>query len=285
MVDIAYLIERKMAGRWIAGPTAGDALKLASKINRHKIGVLIDYLGEEFTAMSDIADAVGTYIMLINEMAKERIHGDISVKPTSIGLRLGQELFESNLTEIVEHGRKMGVFVWLDMEAPDTIDATIEVYLKLVKTRNIGICIQSYLKRSEGDLARVVKAGGIVRLVKGAYAPVKGKSFGSRSEAADSYRRLMGHLFERSGRFMIATHDGSIIEEAIAMNKRHRRNVTYAMLAGINNPLALSLARRGEKVALYVPFGKRWFSYSYRRLREGGHIPLLVKSVLTNQRI
>ncbi len=285
MVDLAYLLEKKMAGRWIAGPEADDAIALAKRLNKRGMAVMVNYLGEDFSSIHDVADAIGTYIMLIDAMVGYRINGDLSVKPTSLGLKIGRDRFEFNCREIVEHAKKKGIFVWLDMEGPESVDETIAVYLKLAKLGNVGICIQSYLRRSEADLRRIVKAGGIVRLVKGAYRPNPATAFTTKAETTENYKEMMVYLFKNSERFMIATHDEWMIEEARRMNKEYRRQVTYSMLNGIKNRLALNLVERGEKVSIYVPFGKRWVGFSYRRIKEGGHIPLILKSMFTNQTI
>jgi proline dehydrogenase len=285
MVDLAYLIEKKMAGRWIAGPEADDAIALAKRINKKGMAVMINYLGEDFASMHDVADAIGTYIMLVDAMVGYRINGDISVKPTSLGLKISKDRFEFNCREVVEHAKKKGIFVWLDMEGSEGVEETIAIYLKLAKLGNVGICLQSYLKRSEADLRRIIRAGGIVRLVKGAYKQDPRTTFSSKAETTESYKKMMVYLFKNSERFMIATHDEWMIEEAIRMNREYKRHVTYAMLNGIKNQLAIRLAEKGEKVSLYVPFGKRWVGFSYRRVKEGGHIPLILRSVFKNQTI
>lgn len=283
MIGFSYAIERKVSGRWIAGPTISDAMALAKKANSKGISVLINYLGEDFVGSREVSDAIETYLRLLDEIEKERASADISVKPTQIGLKLGRMLMESNYTKVVDHAKARGIFVWLDMEEPGTVDKTIEMYLKSVKKGNVGICVQAYLKRSHIDLARIVRAGGIVRLVKGAYSLREGITFQSKSEIADNYRKMLRYLFEHSERFTVATHDPSIIDYAMELNHVHRRKVTYAMLNGINNKKALAIARKKEGIALYVPFGTRWIAYSYRRLKEGGHLSLILQSLMSNQ--
>jgi len=283
MVGFSYAIERMASGRWIAGPSIDDAIGLAKKANSKGISVLINYLGEDFVRGRDVSEAVGTYVKLLDRIEKERVSADISVKPTQIGLKLGRALMESNYAKIVDHAKAKGIFVWLDMEELETIDKTMAVYLKSVRKGNTGICVQAYLKRSHGDLAKIVRAGGTVRLVKGAYSSRGGVAFRSKGEIASNYARLLHYLFEHSERFTVATHDPSLIDYAMGLNRVHRRNVTYAMLNGINNKRVLEIAREKERMALYVPFGTRWIAYSYRRLREGGHLSLILQSLISNQ--
>jgi proline dehydrogenase len=286
MVDVSYVVERKLAGRWIAGPTIDDAIALAKKANRKGIGVIVNYLGEDFKSMHDVADAVGTYIMLIDAIAAYKVNGAVSVKPTAFGLGLGKGLFESNFKELADYAKKKGIFIWVDMEGQETVEATIAVYTKLVKSGNVGICIQAYLKRSMEDAEKIVKAGGIIRLVKGAYSSRRGSGIvGGRFEVSENYRQIMKYLFEKAERFTIGTHDRGLISDALLLSKRHKKKVTYAMLNGIDNRYLSSMAASGEATALYVPFGTKWVGYSYRRLKEIGHARLILNSLFRSQQL
>ncbi|MDE1865592.1 MAG: proline dehydrogenase family protein [Candidatus Micrarchaeota archaeon] len=281
-----YSLERWLAGRWIAGPSMTDALERAVGINKRGISVLINYLGEDFTRKVDVDDSVETDLRLITEIRRSRLKGDISVKPTQIGLCISQKLFKENYVKIAEHAKMNGVFVWLDMEGPHDVERIIDTYLEVQKHITGGICIQSYLKRSMDDLKRIVKAGGIVRLVKGAYGFKKGEGMiEGRGLISLNYMEMMKYLFAESERFTIATHDRYIVEKAIMLNKTAHRKVTYAMLNGIENQYAKRLAARGESVALYLPFGTRWVGYSYRRMKEIGHIRLILHSLLKSQEL
>ena len=125
-----------------------------------------------------------------------------------------------------------------------------------------------------------------MRLVKGAYGYKEGNGIIDwRNGISLNYREIMVYLFENSTRFMIATHDMQIVSEARELNKKWRRNVTYAMLNGIRNGSAMELASSGENVALYVPFGTRWVGYSYRRMKEGGHARLILASLFRSQEL
>jgi proline dehydrogenase len=281
-----YSFEKWLAGRWIAGPTMEDALERSKTINSRGISVLINYLGEDFTRKLDVDDSVETYLRLITEISKSRIKGDISVKPTQIGLSISQKLMKENYTKIAEHAKMNGVFVWLDMEGPHDVERVIDIYLDVQKHVKGGICIQSYLKRSMDDVKRITKGGGIIRLVKGAYGYRKGTGMiDGRTLVSLNYMDIMEYLFENSGFFVIATHDKDIIEKAVKLNRKRHRRVTFAMLNGIDNRYARKLALRAEDTALYLPFGTRWVGYSYRRLKEMGHIRLILHSLFRSQEL
>lgn len=285
MVGFSNLLEKRISGKWIAGAGIDDAIAVAKSRKKRGISVLVNYLGESFKERKDVDEAVGTYFSLIDRMHQAGIHGAISIKPSQIGISIGMELADLNYVRIVERAKSKGIFVWVDMEEPKLIDHTIEIYLKNIKIANAGICIQAYLKRSYKDLVKITKSKGIVRLVKGAYTVDPAIGFKKKAEVDANYIKLLRYLFGHSKRFMVATHDVSIIDLSIQLEKKHRCNVTYAMLNGINNKKALELAESGEKVALYLPFGTRWMEYSYRRLREGGHLSLILKSLLSKQSI
>ena len=276
-------IEREMAGRWIAGPSLKDAIERARQIESKRMEPMINYLGEAFGSndRKKVGEAVRTYEELISLMAKNRIKGSIAVKPTQLGLLISYKLLERNYSEIVKEAEKKGIFVWLDMEESKYVDDTIKLYKTHVKSRTTGICIQSYLKRSENDIKALSGYNAVVRLVKGAYKPEPETGFTSRAEVTENYARLMRMLFETYKKFTIATHDTRMITEAMKLEKRYKKDVSFAMLNGIRNGYAESLASKGYNIFIYLPFGREWVSYAYRRLREASNFLLLVRSILS----
>ncbi len=268
------------AGRWIAGPNISDAMKRARELNELGVSAIINYMGEEFERESDCNDAVATCMQLAKAIKKKRLDASISVKITQMGLRIGRGIATRNYGKVVGFARKLGIFVWLDMESQDTVSDAIFIYLTQVKRSGVGIAMQAYLRRTEGDAALLVKKKAVIRLVKGAYKADKKTGFAKREEVEQNYIKIMRYLFKKSQKFTIATHDSMLINEAIMLNRVHRRNVTYGMLNGIRNNYAAELAASGNKVALYVPFGSRWFDYSLRRMNEWSHVMLILRSLL-----
>ncbi len=276
---ISAAAERLFAGRWIAGAGISDALEAAKRIDWRGMQSIINYLGEDYTEMQSVERSVRTYSELIRRLSTSGMHSDLSVKPTQLGLLIDKDAALSNYARIASMARRNRLFTWLDMEGSEHVADTIEMYMSQLNLGHTGICIQSNLKRSEKDIPALLKSGGIVRLVKGAYSVSKSKGYQTRKETTSNYRKLMGMLFSGADEFMIATHDLELITEARHTNLAAKRRVTYAMLKGIRNKLAFELAREGESVALYVPFGEEWMSYSYRRLKEAGHLKLLLRSL------
>jgi len=280
---LSSLLEKIIAGKWIAGPSINDALKRAEHFNKLGMHAIINYLGEELTSEKDVDDAVDKYISLIMEIKNNGLDASISVKITQLGLRLGKELVYKNYNKLAEFARRNKVFLWLDMEASDTVDEAINAYEKQVDKGNVGIAIQAYLRRSANDIKELVKRNGIVRLVKGAYSEKREIAFQRKEEINENYERLMLYLFKNARAFTLATHDSNMIEKGLELNKKYNKEVTYAMLNGIRNDYAKSLAERGERVAIYIPFGPKWIDYAYRRMRERGHVSLIMRSLISNK--
>jgi len=274
------ILERMIAGRWIAGESVSDAISVATRLNRRGVTAMVNYLGENFTEEKEVESAVKTYESVMAAASSVHARISLAVKPTELGLLIGQKTAEKNYSRLVALARKRKIFVWLDMEEHEYVDKTLAIYLKELGRGGVGICIQSYLRRSESDVKMLVRAGGVIRLVKGAYKEGASIAYQTRSEATKNYSRIMGYLFSKGGKFMIATHDDEMIREALELGRRHKARPSFAMLYGIRNNYAFSLAERGEDVSIYVPFGKAWAQYGYRRLKELENSKLFLRSLL-----
>lgn len=278
-------IERLFAGRWIAGPEISDALSLAQKLNSMGMRAKINYLGEYLSDNSMVKDAVKTYLAVIKEARNRDLDIFIAVKPTQIGSLQGRRTLLSNYSKITKEARSAGIMTWLDMESHEAVDETIWLYGKEMKRGMVGICMQSYLKRSFGDMQKIVEDGGIIRLVKGAYKENDSISYTSRKDVTSNYAKMMQYLFRESERFMIATHDTDMIKEALALEKRYKKKAMFGMLNGVRNRYAVELAQMREDVTIYIPFGREWIQYAYRRLRESSNLKLILRSLLEKQDI
>ncbi len=277
------MLEKLLAGRWIAGPNIEDGFITAKKVNLNKAYAILNYLGEDIEDMNDVNNTVNIYMKLIDGIKRMKIKADISLKPTELGLEIDKDTMKRNYIKIVKHAKEKGIFVWLDMEQAPFVDDTIRLYRFGLPYKNVGICIQAYLRRSMSDLRYLSKIDSTVRLVKGAYSNSSDIAFSSWADVTANYSKLMEYLFKNFCRFTVATHDSSLINKALGLNKKYKRDVTYAMLNGIRNKYAYNLAAEGNKVSIYVPFGTAWFKYSFRRLKEEGGVRRFV-SLLANFR-
>lgn len=272
-------VERVIAGKWIAGESISDAIRASRGLNGKGIKAIINCLGEQYRDRSMAEKTVAEYLRLVVDIKRANINADITMKPTQIGLAVNKNYFLKNYAKVVNFSRKRKIFVWLDMEGHEFVDDTIDIYMKLSKNGYTGICIQSYLKRSAKDLERLLKHKAVIRLVKGAHRS-KGRDFYSDAGTTKNYFRLMQYMFTHGDIFTIASHDSGIIDRARLLNKKYKRNVTYAMLTGIRSTYASALAKAGENVSVYVTYGSQWKSYSYRRLKEVGNLKLVIRSLL-----
>jgi Proline dehydrogenase len=273
-------IERIFSGRWIAGPSISDALREAKKAQRYGIIPIVNYLGEAYKDKKSVERTIRIYIKAIDVLKTRKLSFNISLKPSQLGILVGKDYCSKNYSRIVAYARKRGVFVWLDMEESSLVEDTIDLYERETRKGGVGICIQSYLKRSATDIDRITKTrGSVIRLVKGAYSAGTDIAYNDRKNVTANYYKLMDELFKRGHTFTIGTHDDKIIRKALSLNKIHKRDVTYAMLRGIRNDYLVRLAESGHKTSMYLPFGEEWISYSYRRLREAGHLSLLIRSL------
>ena len=265
--------------RYIAGQTIEDAVERCKRLNALNIRCVLNYLGEEITHEDDVKSAVLVYKKMIDAIKSRRLAADISVKPTEMGLLIGSSDAKKHYSEIVEYAARRKVFVWMDMEERKFVEPSIRLYLTKVKRGNTGICIQSYLLRSGDDLENLAKHKATVRLVKGAYGDDPQHAYANRRETTDNYYVLMNYLFQNFRRFTIGTHDTRIIERGMRLNRKWKRDVTYAMLLGIRSGYLRQLGASGAKVAVYVPFGRAWIRYAYRRLKEASNLKLFISSL------
>lgn len=272
----------------MSGYTYKDALSSAKDCNNKGIAAILNLLGEHINDTTAIEKTVKEYSLLLHTLRNNGIDGCISVKPTQLGLGIGYDICLYNLKQIVTNARTVDKFVWLDIESLQFVENTIAIYLELLEDyKQVGIAIQSYLKRSSSDILHLLEEGANIRLVKGAYRESEKNAFQSISKINSNFSRLMKLLFESSNSsniFAIASHDSKLIHEAIQLATKFGTNKSqfeFQMLMGIHNEMKIALVQRGFKVSEYIPYGSQWMAYSVRRLKERKrNILLLARSLI-----
>ncbi len=258
-----------LARRWIAGVDMESAIADAKKANSRGIGVVVNFLGEEIKDPAEADAHTDEYLRLQQAIADGGIKGFASVKLTQLGLGSDDKGMEARLEKIAANSERLGQLLWVDMEGSAFIDATLRTYLAALKRHPLlGIALQSYTRRSEGDLRAILDAGGTVRLVKGAYRESKDFVFSTKAEVNANFTKLMETLFERGDRFAIATHDSSLVDRARELSTTRRLDFRFELLKGIRDELKDDLVKSGFKVSEYLPYGDRWWAYSKRRITE-----------------
>jgi len=267
----------RFARQWIAGETLSDAIISTKKANSKGLGAIINFLGEHVKDREESEKNKTENLKILQAIKDSNLNASLSIKLTQMGLIIDRNMCLSNVETIVRSGASNNIFVWIDMENSHYTEDTIDIYLTILKKyKNAGIAIQSNLKRSESDIRRITSSGGIIRLVKGAYAEKSDIAYSSRADVTINFSKLMGFLFYRSPFFAIATHDERLINEAIEANKTHQKKIEFQMLLGVREELKNELVRKGLKVVDYIPYGKKWFPYSMRRIRERKRNILLI---------
>lgn len=272
----------RIAKHWIAGETYEAALKRAEQSNAAKILGIVNLLGEETTARDQVDASTAEYLTVLNAIAAAKISCCISIKPTQLGLSIDRKLYEENMDKLLTAAKPINSFIWVDMESSRYVTDTVESYLDFRKRfDNVGVAIQAYLHQSQEDTKKILAAKGIIRLVKGAYNESPTIAIKRKSEINQNFSKLMRLMFERGSSFAIGTHDEKLIEEAAELSKTHAAPFEYEMLMGIRDAKKLELAERGFRVSEYIPYGKGWWDYSVRRIREHkSNILLLGRSLL-----
>jgi proline dehydrogenase len=286
------LLERflfKIARKWVSGNTYEDALSSARISNGKGISAILNFLGEDTRDERVIHQTVREYIMLLDLLESNSLDGCISIKPTQVGLRIGVDSCLFNLRQIAKKARGLDKFMWLDIESYPFVEDTISIYLKLIRDyKEIGVAIQSYLKRSSSDLLHLLEQDANIRLVKGAYTENEGIAFRSMNKINSNFSELMKMIFNSDDKhdtiFAIATHDPRLINEAIELSRKFgtdRRKFEFQLLKGISDEMKISLVKQGFRVCEYIPYGNQWLSYSVRRIKERKrNILLLARSLI-----
>jgi proline dehydrogenase len=261
------------ARRFIAGETVEEAIDVARRIEASGLFVTLDYLGESVASIAEADAATRAYIGLLELIAAAGVERNISLKLTQLGLTIDRATCVDNLRRVLDAARASDFFVRVDMENSPYTAVTLEVFETMWQQgyRNAGVVLQSYLRRSEGDAARMNSLGARVRLVKGAYKEPKDAAYQSKEEVDAAFVRLMRVLLTEGTYPAIATHDPAMLEATCAFAAERRISLSgfeVQMLYGIRRDLQKSLSREGLRVRVYVPFGREWFPYFMRRLGE-----------------
>jgi proline dehydrogenase len=260
-----------IASKFVAGESPAAALEHAAAQNREGVNVILNLLGEHYHDPADAASDTKAYRALVRDIADSDVDACISVKPSQLGIDISDEVFRSNYRSIVEVADEEGVFVWCDMEDADTTDATLDAFESFAREfeGGIGQCVQSNLKRTSDDLERLADVPGKIRLVKGAYDESPDISYKEKSKVDERYRADLETLFESyEGDIAVGSHDPEMIEYAAELSPQHDRSFEVQMLMGVREDAQRELAAEGREVWQYAPYGEKWLSYFYRRIRE-----------------
>ena len=261
------------ARRFIAGEDIADAIEAAHAIEREGLLVTLDLLGESVVTSEDAARATRSYIEVIGEVERSGIDRNLSVKLSQLGLDVDRATGIDNLRRLLDAATPGNFFVRVDMESSKYTQHTLDAVETLwgIGYRNVGVVIQSYLRRSKDDVERMNRLGIRVRLVKGAYRESRDVAFHQKTAVDAAFVELMERLLLGGTYPAIATHDPIILDATkkfAAVQGIGQDKFEFQMLYGIRRDLQAAFASEGYRFRVYVPFGREWFPYFMRRLGE-----------------
>jgi len=268
---------QRISGRFVAGTQLEDALRVTQTLNSAGLSVSIDNLGENVNTAEEARHSADLYRQLLDQISARKLNANVSLKLTHMGLDIDPQLARQHVSALVSLAAAMqpGNFVRVDMEGSPytqrTLDFVSELHSIPANRGCVGAVIQSYLRRSESDVTKLLSEGVRIRLCKGAYQEPADIAFQAKEEVDANYIRLMKILLKSGIYHGLATHDENMINEAkaFAINERvSPDSFEFQMLYGIRRDLQKSLIREGWRMRVYVPFGTEWYPYLMRRMAE-----------------
>jgi proline dehydrogenase len=264
--------------RYIAGKTIDDAIKVSKSLNDDGYMVTIDLLGEFITRLEQAEDNKNKYLEIIEQIQKHHIDGNYSLKPTMFGLLIDKDEAYKNIREIVSKAAEYNNFVRIDMEDSQCVDLEIELFRKLKKEypKHVGLVFQAYLHRTLDDIKKLLDIhsnGNPInyRLCKGIYVEPEHIAYKKYEEINQHFLEDLEFMFQEKIYAGIATHDVPLVEGAYKLIEKYnvpKDKYEFQMLYGVTPALRKSIIDNGHRLRVYVPFGKDWFAYSTRRLKE-----------------
>jgi len=265
---------QKMTTRFVAGETIEEAVAAIRELNAAGCSASFDHLNESVANAEEAEKEVDEYLQILDQIDRTGIDSNASIKLTQFGLELDPELAYKNARTVVADAARRGNFVRVDMESSSVTQLTIDIFKHLRSEfglNDVGIVLQSYLRRTYADAQDLVKLPARIRICKGAYNEPPDVAFPDKKDTDDNYVRVMQLLLSSGVYHGIATHDPKMIDATIAFAAREgigKEAFEFQMLYGVRRDLQHQLADDGYNMRVYVPYGKHWYPYFMRRLAE-----------------
>jgi len=289
VVSILPIFPKKLirifANKYIAGDNINEAVQKVKELNSKGIMTTMDVLGESIKNKEEAIKSKDESIEVLDTIVKHNLNSNLSVKLTMIGLNLDFDFCLNLTTEIVEYAKSKNIFVRIDMEDSSVTESTIKIFETLRKKYdNVGIVLQSYMRRGEKDIKRLSEIGANFRICKGIYIEPEEIAFKKKQEVRDNFLRMLKLAFEKKSYVGIATHDKYLTDSAKKMISElglGNDKYEFQMLLGVTEKLRDQILGEGYRMRIYVPFGERWYQYSMRRFKENPNVVgAVIKSML-----
>lgn len=270
--NVVWIFSKK----YIAGKTLQSAVDTVKDLNSKGILATLDVLGESITTKEEAIAAKEKALEVFDAIVKYKLNANLSIKPTQMGLAIDKEFAYQNILELVKRAHEINNFVRIDMEDSPYTDLTIEVYKRIYEDySNVGIVLQSYLKRTYNDTIVLNKLGTNYRLCKGIYIEPATIAYKDKQAIRDNFLKCLELMLKNGNYVGIATHDKYLIDKSYEMIKEFnipKDMFEFQMLLGVREDLRDKINKDGYKIRIYVPFGDDWYKYSIRRLQENPNI-------------
>ncbi len=282
---------RWAAAPYVAGDEPADALARAASLNERGLAATLALLGEEIDSRELAVEGTRLYLDLVDQLAERGLDCNVSVKLTLLGLKIGREICREHLALLVERAADRGNFVRIDMEDHTCTTATLDLYREILAESRarrsaggpcgagaggdaVGVVLQAYLHRTLADIAALPESAN-VRLCKGIYVEPPAVAITDYGKVRRNFLAALEALFDRGAYVGIATHDDYLLRESAAIIERRGLagdRYEFQMLLGVTEDRRNALAAAGHRMRIYVPYGRQWYAYSTRRLRENPRI-------------
>ena len=263
----------RVARRYVAGETLEDAVRTIRSMNEQGAMATVDVLGEEVRDSELVRAAVDEYLEVLDRLEAEGLDANVSIKPTMLGLKIEESLCADAVMAIVARAAELGNFVRIDMEDHTCTDATLRIYRRVREEHPgaVGVVLQSYLRRTSTDLNDLLPLKPNIRICKGIYREPRSMAWKDFETIRANFVYNMEKILDHGGYAGIATHDTFLVWAGMsAVDRRHldRESYEFQMLLGVDPELRRIILAEGHRLRVYVPYGRDWYPYSIRRLRE-----------------
>jgi proline dehydrogenase len=270
-------VVKRLSKRYIAGDELAEACHVVRRLNDAGKMATVDVLGEEITRRDEAVALLEDYEHVLATIEAERLDSNVSVKLTGLGLTLDRDLCRANIARLVRAARERGNFVRIDMEDSTTTSDTLAIYRELRDEGldNVGIVLQSYMKRTLADIASLADLRPNVRVCKGIYIEPPEIAYQEYDTVRLNFAEAVSALLDLGSYVAVATHDDWVISEALTLVEERDLQPTeyeFQMLLGVRAEVGDELVRERHRLRIYVPFGRQWYEYCLRRLQENPKI-------------
>ncbi|MCW4645028.1 proline dehydrogenase [Bacillus safensis] len=256
----------------IGGKDFESAIPVIKRLNDQGMAVTVDHLGE-FVTKAEIANERTTEcIQTIQRIAEAGLNSHVSLKMTSLGLDIDDDLVYRNMKRILDTAEKHRIMVTIDMEDEQRCQKTLDIFKEMKSQYEyVSTVLQAYLYRTEKDLDDLNKLKPFLRLVKGAYKESAEVAYPNKKDVDQNYQKLIEKQLLSGNYTAIATHDDRMIEFTKNIVKKHNIQTSqfeFQMLYGMRTETQQALVKEGYQMRVYTPYGREWYGYYMRRLAE-----------------